>query len=293
MRIPKLAFLVLCLVALGAFAQSASDTDTKKKLDEARGITSYVGFAGDSDALGQIFKLNFSLGYDLNRHFGVDAGVPVYIVRSSATSTTSAATNSGIGDPYVDLLLRAGARDLRYRSALTVFIPAANTSTGFGAGQARVIWNNHLERSFSRLTPFVNLGIGNTIPDYRFFRRPFTSVGFAGSVEGGAEVDLGKIFSVGGSGYAVLPSGNQTVFNRFGASAMSAGRGRRPFEGPQKTTGTADLTRDQGASAWLSADVSRYVRLGLGFTRSFYYDLNDVSFGIGLNVGRMIRDHRK
>jgi hypothetical protein len=57
----------------------------------------------------------------------------------------------------------------------------------------------------------------------------------------------------------------------------------------QQTTGSADITRDDGFSAWVEAHPGGAVDLELGFTRSINYDLNSVSFGIGLNLGRLYR----
>lgn len=60
-----------------------------------------------------------------------------------------------------------------------------------------------------------------------------------------------------------------------------------PFQNNQQITGSSDLAYDNGFSAWIGASPSAYLDMQLGYTRSIQYDLNSVSFGIGVNVGRL------
>jgi hypothetical protein len=57
--------------------------------------------------------------------------------------------------------------------------------------------------------------------------------------------------------------------------------------------GSADIARDNGFSTWIGASPSKYLDLELGYTRSVHYDLNTVSFEIGVNVGRLAKRARK
>jgi len=61
------------------------------------------------------------------------------------------------------------------------------------------------------------------------------------------------------------------------------------LETSAETTGTSDIARDDGFSTWVTATPSRYIYLELGYTRSVGFDLNTVSLGIGMNVGRMLK----
>ena len=127
----------------------------------------------------------------------------------------------------------------------------------------------------------------DTVADTRLFLRPFTALGFNTHVQGGANYDLWKFLSVGASGYAILPSGQQTIFSKV-VNGSSSGHGHA-FENNQQTSGSADLARDHGFSAWVDANPAPYLDLELGYTRSVNYDLNAVSFGIGINVGYLAR----
>ena len=50
-----------------------------------------------------------------------------------------------------------------------------------------------------------------------------------------------------------------------------------------------DLTRDHGFSTWLTANLPHFVDLQIGFTRSYGYNLNTVSFGIGFDPIEALR----
>jgi|SRR5215469_12399688 len=50
---------------------------------------------------GQICALNSSIGYNFNKHFGMDLAVPVYFV--NASSTSGGGSSDGIGNPSLDL----------------------------------------------------------------------------------------------------------------------------------------------------------------------------------------------
>ncbi len=67
----------------------------------------------------------------------------------------------------------------------------------------------------------------------------------------------------------------------------------RVFETSSQVTGTSDVARDHGFSAWMGVDPNRYLSLQLGYTRSAGYDLNSVAFNVGLNIGRMLKKSRQ
>ena len=64
----------LILLASGAAAAES---------EGSQGFTLYERFQGSSNTLGLVTRLDTSIGYNFNRHFGVDAGIPVYFVRPS------------------------------------------------------------------------------------------------------------------------------------------------------------------------------------------------------------------
>lgn len=282
-----LPFALLLSLCVTAAAQS-TQTDSKTASQDERGWTSYVEFDGSHNSTGSVFSLTPSVGYDFSRHFGLTAGVPIYMVRGS--TSTGSTDNNGLGDPYLGLLFRFPNHVVNYRSTLIGGAPLGNTGLGLSTGRFTVDWNNRFDRSFGRLTPFFDAGIGNSLRDTRFFQRPFTTLGFVSHFEGGADVDVWKFFSVGGSLYAVEPSGQQKVFSKLVPRGQVGSNGShgRAFGVNHVTVGGADLVRDHGFSTWVDASPHRVLDLELAYSRSSDFDLNTVSFTVGVNVARLL-----
>jgi hypothetical protein len=76
-----------------------------------------------------------------------------------------------------------------------------------GTGRAAFDWNNHFDRAFWRLTPFVEAGFGNSIQSTPLFNRPFTTLGFNSHFEGGEYYSLMRFLGIGLTAYAIVPSG--------------------------------------------------------------------------------------
>ena len=279
--------LLLTTLALLAVATAQSVPAAPSQGDT--GFTSYVEFDGTSNAEGQVYRLNSSVGYNFTEHFGVDVGVPVYLLRpsGSTTGTTSTTSSNGLGNPYLDLRLKFLNPTVNFGSVLTGYAPAGDSKLGLSTGRATFDWTNHFDHSFNNLTPFLEAGLSNTVVDTQLFLRPFTSLGMNSHFQGGASYQLGKYFNAGASGYDIQPFGQQTIFSKV-ANGQGAGSSRgKPFQNSQQVTGNSDLAYDNGFSAWIGASPSPYLDLQLGYTRSIQYDLNSVSFGIGVNVGRL------
>lgn len=277
----------LLLLLVGLPSASAQTTPPPAAKDGS-GFTSFVEFGGTFNRDGQIYALNPSVGYNFNQHLGMDFGLPFFFVRPSSNIVGSTSSN-GFGNPYVDLRVKFLNPAVNFASQLTGYAPLGDSKKGLSTGRGTFDWTNHFDRSFSRLTPFAEVGIANTVMDSSLFMRPFTTLGFNTHLQGGASYDIWKFFSVGASGYDILPTGQQTVFSKVQHGSGNPGQSShgRSFQDNQQTTGGADVARDDGFSTWIEAMPSSLLDMQLGFTRSMHYDLNSVSFTIGLNLGRM------
>jgi hypothetical protein len=286
----RLACLVAASVGLMAQAQPGVRNPSTGPVDD-KGFISRIEFGGSANTLGQEFILNGSAGYQFNRHFALNFGAPLDITHTSATATAGSTTSSGVGDPFVQMLFKVPNSTVNYASAVTTTVPLGDSKKGLSTGRVGIDWNNRFDHSFSLVTPFVAAGLGNTIRDTRFFRRPFTSLGFNTHLEGGADIDVGHNFSIGGSAYGIMPSGQQKVFSKIvDKGAAGSGSQHGAFGSSHETVGGSDLTRDHGFSTWIDADPNKLWNLELAFSRSMGYDLNTVSFTVGLNLGQLARE---
>jgi hypothetical protein len=173
--------------------------------------------------------------------------------------------------------------------------PTGDKATGFSTGHATVDWSNYFDHSFSRLTPFVDLGLANSVSYTMFFVRPYTTFGFVTHVEGGARYRMARMLNVAISLYEIAPSGQQTVVSRIvkgqnqGAVAGSNRQNHGVFENANLTTGSSDIAKDHGFSTWVQLPLAKSLDLFAGYTRSTHYSLDTISFGVSLNLGKAIR----
>jgi hypothetical protein len=249
----------------------------------------YESFEGDSNSDGQVMILSSSATYHFNQHFSAGIGIPIYFDR--ATSTTGTTTSSGIGNVFATVGAVWKSPILNYGTSLTGTAPTGDSKKGLSTGHATYDWNNRVNHDFGVLTPFVDIGVGDSITDTRYFLRPFSSYGYLAHFEAGTDVDLSHSLSLTLSGYDIAPWGAQTVISRVvpaGAQGKSGSvRHNRAFENNHLTTGTASLTNDDGFNADLSFSPKPYLDLDLGYTRSVHYALNSVSFGVGVNLSSL------
>jgi hypothetical protein len=273
-----LVVLLPFLLAVSAVAQARPQGTTKGV--EQNGFTWTETYEGSGNTDGFITDINSTVGYTFGKHFAMDMGVP-YLFFQPSTSKTGATSASGMGNPYWGLTYTAKGSALDFSTSLNSAIPMASTAKGLSTGHVTLDWSNHFAHEFDLLTPFVDLGFANSMPDTRFLHRPYVSYGDVAHFEGGSELDLGDKFSVTASGYYILPWGPQQIFLR----------GKKSSSGPTK--GSVSLTRDDGINLGIDYNLTRSLDLGAGYSRSVYSVLNTFSFGIGVNVSSLLKNRPK
>jgi hypothetical protein len=299
----RLFVLLPTILAMTLLASASCKAQTTAKpstsTESSSGFTEIESFQGTVNSSERLFKLDSTIGWDFNRHFGVFGGVPIYFVHVPATTTVSGTTtttvpgvsNNGLGNVYLGLNFRAPNPTLNYVGEITAGAPTGSSKRGLSSGRGTFDLDNRIDHSFNRLDPFLEAGVGNTVPDSRLFTRAFTSLGFIAHLDEGAEWQLFRRVSLGGSAYEIVPAGNQKVFSRLvakGGAAQGAGKHGRVFETAAEASGNG-LTRENGASAFVTFDPSPVWRLQLGYTRSLTFDLNSFAFDLRMNVGRLLR----
>ncbi len=265
----------------------------QSKEDSGKGLIWNESVIGTSSSLGTVTRFDSTLGYNFNRYFAVDFGVPFLFVHASSSSTTATLRSAnGIGDVYLDLRFTLRNPAVNFISTIRGSAPTGSTSNGFSTGRATVNWNNHFDRTFGRVTPYAELGVANTAPDTAYFVRPSTTLGLTGHFEGGAAVNLARLLNFHASAYAIEPSGQQKVFSKFltGSSAPAgpAASHGRFFQTAHETVGSADIARDHGFSLGFDSRPFGALDLAIGYTRSVTFDLNTLYFGVGVNLARLL-----
>jgi hypothetical protein len=240
-----------CLLAATALAETPSAAT--KTATEEKGFTLTETSEGSADVDGFISDINSTAGYIFNQHVSISMGVP-YLFVSPSTSKTGATSASGMGNPSLGVRYSRKGPLFAFSSGLNGAFPVASSAKGLSTGHVTFDWDNHFAHGFDRLTPFLDLGVANSVPDTRFLHRPYTSLGTLAHFEGGSELDLGDKFSVSASGYYILPWGAQQIFVR----------GKKSSSG--STKGGASLTRDEGINLGLDYNLTSFVDLSAGYS---------------------------
>jgi hypothetical protein len=281
----------LCLVFI--LSSLSTRAYCSESANDGKGLAFYGAVQGSANSDAQVNRLEGSIGYNFSRRFAVDLGLPFYFVNSNVSADPSLnGFRSGIGNAFVNFRMTPRLTDWRYVSSLTVTAPTGDRDSGFSTGKVTFDWNNFVSRPFSRLTPFVNLGVANTISDTDFFSRPFSSYGLVGHFEGGATYRLHRSLGIGASAYSVLPSGDQTLYSRvvkrqhtnLPSSGSAAPGQARAFEREAVVVDATNLARDHGFASWLTVYPSSTTYLQTGYHRSISYSLNTFFFGVGLQL---------
>jgi hypothetical protein len=294
-----LFIVALCPASFGQSPNPAASGPAKNNSGGfTPGMTLGAKFEGSNSSDGFVYDLGSAVGYNFSRHFGVDAGVPFYFVSTPTSikkNNAGAVSGIGVGSLFTDFRLNFPNPSLNFSSALHVTAPTGDRKKGLSTGHAT--WNvaNHLDHAFGDFSPFLDFGAGNSVMDTKFFHRPFITFGYNAQFTGGIEYDPGK-FSFSASLYDVAPWGNQTVISRVfrcGASAKcnagGATRNRKSFTTASVSAGAADLVRDNGFNGGIDYRPAGYLDLEFDFSRSVPLQLNSYSFGIGVDLSRLLR----
>jgi hypothetical protein len=291
-----LARALVCVVSSLAPLAAQSLEDLLE--DPTHGLTFYSRTQGSYNQSGLVTKLDTNAGYNFSPHFAVDFGVPVYFVRPSTGKSSSilgTRARNGLGNVYLDLRYTLLKPAVNFVTYATVAAPTGDRTQGFSTGHVTWDWHNHFYRSFGRFTPFANAGVADTILDSPFYLRPFSSLGLIGHFEGGATVNVWGDLSLGGSFYAITPSGDQHVISKLSGKETQSRKGSslgQIFEIPGQPTLGPDSVSDRGFSFWCEANATSFLDFDIGYSHSTQYSLDSLFFGVGLNWKTLIKKAR-
>jgi hypothetical protein len=299
-----LSLLVLAHSPSG-LAQSPASPASGPLAKPAEGLTpgfnAGIKFEGSTSTDGSVFDLSSGVGYNFSRHFGVDLGIPYYFVGTPTSvkkNNPQAVSGDGLGSLGMDLKGNFAGELVNYNPTLHFTAPTGETKKGLSTGHATWNLGNHFEHGWNNFTPFVDLGVGNTVNDTKYFHRPFMTFGYNLQSEAGTEVDAGPL-SLTASAYDVAPWGTQTVFSRVfrcSSATTCAANGkstnRKGYLDSSVQSGSAALARDNGFNFGVEAKPIRYVDLEAGYSRSVPLHLNSFSFGVSVDM-RAMSHHSK
>jgi hypothetical protein len=274
------AWRLLCLaifILMSATGLYAQDQDVHPAY-EAKGLTAYEEFRGAANNEGQFLIFDTNFGYDFNQHVGTDIGIPVYVLHPTLPGTPHNWGDS-LGDPYWDLRLAFPNHFLNYDTAFTVSVPA-NETGAYSTGRLGLDWFSHFDHAFGPVSPFVNAGIANGILDTRFLSQPFRltqsfrTLGFIADTEGGMNFRLARSLSIGGSYYALLPSGQQKAY----AGVQNF------FLLPTTTETVSQVTHDRGYTAYLRLTPTRSLFIEGAYVHSLELNTDAATLTVGVDV---------
>src|SRR6266852_6954940 len=259
-------------------------------------------FEGSTSGDGSVYDWAFGGGYNFSHHFGVSLGIPYYFVGTPTAvqaKNQQAVSGSGLGNVGADLKWLFPGPTVNYASTIHLGAPTGDVKKGFSTGHATWNWANHIEHGWGNFTPFIDAGVGNPVPDTKSFHRPFMTFGYNLQFEAGTEVDAGP-FSISGSAYDVAPWGTQTAVSRVfrcsgsvkcGATGTSTNR--KGYLDSSVQTGNASIARDNGLHARGEVKPVKPIDLEFDYSRSVPLHLNTFSFGVGVDIGGLLRRYAK
>jgi hypothetical protein len=295
MRIPTLSFFLFGAVAMFCLVRPATAQDTLPTSKAKDGLSLYEKFEGSTSSGTDVFDMNTSIGYDFDRFLGVDLGVPVYFVTPPSASKLIASQSNGLGNAYMDIRLTLNNPIFHFTSTPSAAFPTGDMSKGFSTGHVTFNWDNEIERSFGRFTPFLDVDPGNGLNSItnaytRVIQRPFITLGKEVEFIGGLDVDVFGPFSVRVDAYDVQPWGQQEILSRILKENTVTVKGvthNRYYAVTSITNGGADLVKDNGYDAALDATLKRFVLLELGYDYSVHYASGTVFFSAGFDLSRL------
>ena len=276
----------------GGSSSASSSTSVVSAVPYENHYTWIESYSGSVNTDAAVMSLDSSVGYTFGAHTYVDAGLPIYFVRATATSATGTSTTNSftaLGDLYGLVRFSFPTPLLNFKTQFTGRAPTGSTSDGISTGHATYDWTNRVDRAFGLWTPFFEIGLADSIPDAFVYQRPFASYGTLAHFQAGTQYQILNWLGVAASGFDIAPWGSQTVHSRvIGKGAASNGHGP-PFLNAPTTTGGSALTGDNGFAAAAVFSAGRTLDFTAGYSRSVHYDLNTFSFGITLNMREVLR----
>ncbi len=267
-------------VATSAATQSSEVPKVPGLSSFLRGFNAGVTISGLHDAQsGYATLAQPAVGYSFNSVFTFDITVPVYLYRLAAAQDLTiplsqrelSPQRAEFGDTLFGLHAQFLPRLFDYQVTLSATAPTGDLNHGLSSGRATFDLSNHFDHQFHRMSPYVEIGIGDssTLAD-QLLNRNFTTLGPLAHFQAGTAFPLMFGASFATNAYEQLPIGDQKIYEtiaRPNAPTISvvAGRG---------------IAEDNGFTNTLDIPLRSRTTVSGYYNRSLRFHDDTVSFGI-------------
>jgi hypothetical protein len=243
-----------------------------------RGANAGLTVAGIHDAaLGWSTFWQPAFGYSFNDTFAIDVTVPIYMYRLSQSLAANPKPNALLvphrgefGDTVVGLHAQFPPHWVAYEATLSATAPTGDEANGLSTGRATFDLSNLLEHSFDRLTPSLELGVGDsTSLANRLVTKNYTSLGPLAHFAIGLSAPLPLGMSFQGGPYEILPIGDQKIYQ----SVTKKGTTTLVVTGH-------NVSEDNGFTNSLDIPLDAHTTLSAYFSHSFRQHDDIVSFSL-------------
>jgi hypothetical protein len=251
------------------------------------------------NSAGTFYSLVPEFGIDFS-HASLVVGAPYY--RTSSTSLSA----GGIGDVYVLGSVRGRVLGFDLGSSLTIGTPTGDQKKGLGAGKVSVDAVGTIAKRFGAMRPWLAAGFTNSVFSNVGYQRPYVTDGNAMHSSGGLDFALAHRLTFGLSGFALRPTGAQTVYSQTMQPSATTGNpsqtpggttpgGHTPsgmmtpfYEQAQRSVISGSELDDYGAAVWVSIPLHEGLSLNVSAARSVPFHLTTIRAGIGIDVARLL-----
>jgi hypothetical protein len=218
-----------------------------------------------------------AFGYSFNDHFAIDVTIPIYMYRLSESPLPNPKPTALLiphrgefGDMAFGIHGQFQPRWFAYQATVTATAPTGDETNGLSTGRATFDLSNLFERSFSFITPNLELGVGDsTTLVNRLVNKNYTSLGPLSHYQIGASFPLPLGWSIQSGAYEILPIGDQKIYQSV----------KRKGTTTLVVTGH-NVTEDNGFTNSLDIPLDRHTTLSAYYSRSLRQHDDIVSFSL-------------
>jgi hypothetical protein len=216
-----------------------------------------------------------AIGYNVNDIFSIDATVPIYMFRLAESLSAHPKPNARLvnqrgvpGDIVFGLHAQFIPRRFQYQLTGLITAPTGDQTYGLSTGRVTFDISNRFERTFTRITPYLDFGGGDsTYLVNRILNKNYTSLGPLAHFHVGLGIDLFRGISSESEAYEQLPLGDQKI---YGPSR----KGRPPI-----VTGH-NVTEDNGFINALDIPLDRHTTFSGYYSRSLRFRADTAAIGV-------------